>query len=176
MTHMNDEVLQAYLAGELSIQKEIEIMEHIAVCDSCAKRFADGMTEKNMVTPPPDLKSGILEQTVYRKSTVRTIQELQERKRAKQKELMGYAVKVGLAMAASILMVISISSNGSIRQSEWGIKQQETVVETPKGPLQKEARKRNRISGSLQKASGKMGDALTGFLDIFEREKEEERD
>lgn len=176
MKHISDEVLQAYVAETLSMQKEIEVMEHIAVCDSCAEHFASMMAEKNMVSPPPDLKSGILEQTVYRKSTVRTIQELQEKKREKQKEFLGYAVKVSVAMVASILMIISMSSNTGMRQNQELVQEQGIVTGIISMNGQKAPEKRNRISGSLQKASGIMGDALTGFLDIFEEQKEEERE
>ena len=173
MKHISDEVLLAYIAGRLSGQEEIEIMEHIAMCDNCAERFAGMLTEENMISPPPDLKSEILEQTVYRKSPVRTIQEIQERKRAKQRELLGYAVKVGVAMAASILMVISISTDSVTRQkhTQEAIGQELVIGE---GQEEQGGRKnRNRISGSLQEVSNKMGDALTGFFDIFEKEEGE---
>ena len=39
-----------------------------------------------------------------------------------------------------------------------------------------EAERKNLISGSLQKASGKMGDALQGFLNLFGGQEEEERE
>lgn len=172
MMHISEDILRAYFAGALSVQEELEIMEHIAVCDSCAKRFADGITQEITVAAPPDLKSGILEQTVYRKSPVRTIQELQERKRAKQKELMGYAVKVGVAMAASILMVISMSSNSVTGQKLAGEEIRQNPVSEERQQERGVPEKRNWISDSLQRVSGKAGDALSGFWDIFGNKEE----
>lgn len=170
MTHISDEMLRAYISGMLPMQKEIEIMEHIAGCDRCAKCFADMMTDENMVTPPPDLKSGILEQTVYRKSTAGTVQKLQAKKQKRRKEFFAYAFKVGIAMAASILMVINMSPNADMQQNQRISEEQKSVLEMMQRPEADKRGKRNQISGSLQKASGKMGDALNGFLDIFEKE------
>lgn len=172
MTHISEEILREYLAGTVPLQKEIEIMEHIAVCDRCAKCFADMMTDEMQVTPPPDLKSGILEQTVYRKNTLGTLQELQAKKQKKRKEFFAYTFKVGIAMAASILMVINMSANVDMQQNQRVAENRQTVAQSMQKQELDKRGKRNKISGSLQKASGKMGDALNGFLDIFGNETE----
>ena len=65
-------------------------------------------------------------------------------------------------MAASMLIVFTLSAGSSSKQREIPaeivqIQQQEKA----------EAEKKNLISGSLQKASGKMGDALQDFLALL---------
>ncbi len=162
MAHINDKRLQAYIAGKISTQDEFNIMEHIAGCDICAARFANMMPEERLVSPPPDLKKEILSRTVYQSNPVQAIQRMQERKRERQREFLAYSARVVFAMAASMLIVFTLSAGSSSKQREIPaeivqIQQQEKA----------EAEKKNLISGSLQKASGKMGDALQDFLALL---------
>lgn len=171
MTHINEETLQAYIEGILSGQEEFEVMEHIAGCDGCADRFAGMMSEEKLVSPPPDLKKEILGRTVYRKNPVQAIQRMQERKREKRREFLAYSARVVFATAASVLIVFTMSVSTSSKQREMPVEiVQMRQQEKPR------AEKKNLISDSLHKASGKMGDALQGFLTMFNRQEEEERE
>jgi len=171
MAHINEETLQAYIEGILSSQEELEVMEHIAECDGCAARFADMMSEERLVSPPPDLKKEILGRTVYRKSPVQAVQKMQERKREKQKEFLAYSARVVFAMAASVLIVFTMSAGTSSRQREMPVEM--LPIRQQEKPR---AEKKNVISDSLQKASGRMGDALQGFLSMLNGQEEEERE
>lgn len=98
---------------------------------------------------------------------------MQERKRERQREFLTYSARVVFAMAASVLIVFTMSANIDSRQREMPVEMvQMRQQEKPKS----KAGKKNFISGSLQKASGRMGDALQGFLTMFDGQKEEERE
>ena len=109
--------------------------------------------------------------TVCRKSPAQAVRRMQERKRERQREFLAYSARVVFAMAASVLIVFTISVS-------TGSKQREMPVEIVQMRQQEkpEAERKNLISGSLQKASGKMGDALQGFLNLFGGQEEEERE
>ncbi|MCI8379299.1 MAG: hypothetical protein HFH72_12405 [Lachnospiraceae bacterium] len=171
MAHINEKMLQAYSEGILSRQEGLQVMEHIAGCDSCAARFAGMMSKEKLVSPPPDLKREILVKTVCRKSPAQAVRRMQERKRERQREFLAYSARVVFAMAASVLIVFTMSVS-------TGSKQREMPVEIVQMRQQEkpEAERKNLISGSLQKASGKMGDALQGFLNLFGGQEEEERE
>lgn len=79
MAHLTEEILQAFVAGNLNAQTEAEVMEHIAHCDSCAEHFADLLAEENLITPPPDLKKEVLEQTLYQKALFRQFRKFRKR-------------------------------------------------------------------------------------------------
>ena len=70
MAHISEKMLQAYVRNRLPVKEEQAIMEHIAGCDRCAHRFAVHMEKGTLVSPPPDLKQGILEKTVNRKKSI----------------------------------------------------------------------------------------------------------
>ena len=40
MAHISEELLQAYVHNRLPAGQEQAVMEHIAMCGSCARRFA----------------------------------------------------------------------------------------------------------------------------------------
>ena len=170
MAHLTEEILQAFVAGNLNAQTEAEIMEHIACCDSCAEHFADLLAEESLITPPPDLKKEVLEQTLYRKSSVQTIQKVSEKAREKQRRFWIYSAKVGFAMAASLLMIIGMSADFPKKAEPAAI--EESAYVEKKDSYQR----KNPVSGSLQKVSGKMGDALSDFLAVVTRAEKEERD
>lgn len=163
MAHITEEMLQAYAEGCLPAQKEMEVMEHIAVCDQCAEAFATLMTEEKQVSPPPDLKREILRKTVFHKNPVQTVQTIQERKREKQREFFNYSMKVIFATAASVFMVITMSSGFEGRQKQ---EMPDEIVQVEQNVSEGE---KKSVSKSLQEASGKVGDAVTGFLDVIKR-------
>lgn len=171
MAHISEETLQAYVGNRLPVPQEREVMEHIARCDSCAARFAGMMTDDKMVSPPPDLKKDILNQTVYRRNPVQVMRGLQERKRERQREFLAYSARVVFAMTASVLIVVTMSAEIGSWQREPSVK----LVQMQKQEAPKPERK-NQLSASLQKASGKMGDALNGVLTMFDKQEEEERE
>jgi len=170
MAHLTEEILQAFVAGNLSEQTETEVMEHIAHCDSCAENFADLLAEENLITPPPDLKKEVLEQTLYRKSPVQAIQKVSEKAREKQRGFWLYSAKVAFAMAASLLMIVGMSADFPKRAEPAAI--EESAYVEKRGSYQR----KNQVTGSLQKVSGKMGDALSDLLAVITRAEKEERD
>lgn len=170
MAHVTKEILQAFVAGNLNAQAEAEVMEHIAQCNSCAEHFADLLAEENLITPPPDLRKEILGQTLYRKSPAQTIRQISEKAQEKQRRFWIYSAKVAFAMAASLLMIVSISADFPRRAAPVAI--EESAYAGKKDSYQE----RNPVSGSLQKVSRKMGDALSDFLAVITRAEKEERD
>lgn len=188
MAHISEEKLQAYISGQLSVQDELAMMEHIAVCDKCACHFAERMVKETVVSPPPDLRQEILEQTVYRIRPMDTVKGIRERKREQKRELLAYSARVVFAMAASIVMLFTMSfSTDRMQQMPEEIMQaqQETVSTLSRDKmLQKKAsqqaeeedkrkeesdeKSRKKITDSLQEASGKVGEALSDFWNWLE--------
>lgn len=167
MAHISKEMWKAYEERTLSRQEELDMMEHIAQCDDCAGQFAKLITEEKLVSPPPDLKKDILVQTVYRRNPVQTIKEIQERKGEMQREFLAYTARVVFAMAASVFIVITMSFGAANKQKEIPAELIQIQQQVPKS-------EKKLISNSLQKASGRMGDVLEGFLAFFDKLDKEE--
>lgn len=188
MAHISEEKLQAYVSGQLSVQDELAMMEHIASCDKCACYFADRVVKETVVSPPPDLRQEILEQTVYRICPMNTVKGIWERKREQRRELLAYSARVVFAMAASIVMLFTMSFSMDRTQQMpeeiIQVQQKKAFTLTRDGILQKKAsqqaqerdrrkeeldeKSRNKITDSLQEASGKIGEALSDFWSWME--------
>lgn len=188
MAHIREEMIQEYVNGRLSAEDERMVMEHIAVCDYCATRFASEMAKGALVSPPPDLKQEILKKTVYRTKPVHTVKGVLERKRERRRELLAYSARVAFAMAASIVMLFTMSSyRGQIQQmpqeivqtsqktaSTWakeGLVRQKASEKAREDARKKETSgesERKKITDSLQEASGKVGETLSDFWNWLE--------
>ena len=160
------------------------MMQHIAKCDKCAADFAAQMMQQELLSPPPDLKKDILRQTIGK-------QKMSEKKwDVERKKWNGafwaYSAKVAFAMAASIVMLFmlpdySVQSRQAPFSSEGAVSREqkifadstkesrEKIAQAKKESEQKkEAHKREQkeenIGDSLQKMTGRAGDALFGTL------------
>lgn len=187
MAHISEKMLQAYISRRLPLREEQAIMEHIAMCDSCAHRFAVLM-EKRTLMPPPDLKQEILEKIVNRKSSVSVLKELPERKQRQRRELLAYSMRVVFAMAASIMILFTLpAQDNSERMPEEIIQAQgknvftftkdgivkkkasEKASEEAEGKKEANGEEKRKLTDSLQEATGVFGDALSGFIEQFHR-------
>lgn len=184
MTHMNQEILQRYMMGMLSAEQEEEMMQHIAQCDKCAADFAAQMMQQKLLSPPPDLKKNILRQTIGKQSVTEKKQVIERKKR--NGGFWAYSAKVAFAMAASIVMLFTLSDYSvQSRQAQFASegavsREQKIFVDSAKERQQKiaqakkeskkkkETHKREQeegdIGGSLQEMTGRAGDALFGVL------------
>ena len=186
MAHISEKMLQAYVKNRLPVKEEQAIMEHIAGCDRCARRFAVHMENGTLMSPPPDLKQEILEKTVKRKSSVFMLKGLPERKRGQRRELFVYSMRVVFAMAASIMILFTLPvQDNSERMPEEIMQAQEKTVlmftkdgivkkkasekasEEAEGKKEAKGEEKRKLTDSLQEATGVLGDALSGFLEQF---------
>ncbi len=179
MAHISEKMLQAYVRNRLPINEEQAVMEHIAMCDSCARRFAVHMEKGVLVLPPPDLKQEILDKTVDRKDFVFLVKDLSGKSGRQRKEWLAYSMRVVFAMAASIMILFTMSFQNDTGQLPREIAQtqekaafvfkrdsivkktiSERISEQKEDPEREEKKK---ITNSLQEASGVVGDTLSGF-------------
>jgi len=182
MAHISEKMLQAYVSSRLPVKEEQAVMEHIAMCDSCARRFAVYMEKGILVSPPPDLKQGILDKTVGRKDFISPVRDLSEKCSRQRKELLAYSMRVVFAMAASIMILFTMSFQSDAGQLPREIvqPQEKTALVFKRGSIVKKAAtekaseeeegkedsdkgERKKFTSSLQEASGAVGDSLTGF-------------
>lgn len=184
MIHMDQKILQRYMMGTLSAAQEEEMMQHIAQCDKCAAEFATQMMQQELLSPPPDLKKDILRQTVGKQNVMGKKQVAEQTKR--NGGFWAYSAKVAFAMAASIVMLFTLSdysvqsrqaqfaSEGAVsreqkifadstKESRKKIAQAKKESEQKKEAHKREQKEEN-IGDSLQKMTGRAGDALFGTL------------
>lgn len=109
--HITKEQLNAYIANSMSQTEQIAFFEHISECEFCAGKLAGAMLQKEqeLVFTPPDLKSNILEQTVYKKTSdiIKLPQEvLIANIKKKQREFWMYTAKVVFAVCAAVTIIM----------------------------------------------------------------------
>jgi len=165
MAHIEEQRLRAYVASRLSPCEEREIMAHIAGCDRCASRFASLLLESNAVSPPPDLQEEILQGTVRGSLSGHflAVKAFFGRGEQRQREFFAYTARVVFAMALSLLMLVTMS--GSLGK-EQARPMAEFATEYQREPG------KGSVAELLQKASGKLGDVLEGFLDSLSGKEE----
>jgi Predicted transmembrane transcriptional regulator (anti-sigma factor) len=187
MAHISEELLQAYVHNRLPAGQEQAVMEHIAMCGSCARRFASLMEKGMLVTPPPDLKKEILEKTVNRKSPVSEPEELWKRKSRQRRELLAYSVRVVVAMAASIMILLTMSFQGNTGRMPEEIMQvqkktvfvftkdgiskktvSEKTFEDSEKKKESEQKANKKITDSLREMSGGIQEVLSDFWEQFQ--------
>ncbi|RKI40632.1 hypothetical protein D7V86_05265 [bacterium D16-51] len=187
MAHIEEELLQAYVRNRLPAGQEQAVMRHIAVCDSCARRFAALMEKGMLVAPPPDLKKEILEKTVNQKSPVSGQEGFWRKRSGQRKELLAYSARVVFAMAASIMILFTMSFQGNTERMPEEIMQaqKKTVFVFTKDGISKKAvsekvfeeSEKNKESGqengkkftdSLREVSGGIQEALSDFWEQFQ--------
>jgi len=98
--HLTEEELAAWAAGTLPAAKAKELLMHTGTCDYCAERFA-ACLKQDLMEPPAYLREEILEKS--RSMEVRTARTICQTSR--QIRLFLYSLKVGLALAVSLLML-----------------------------------------------------------------------
>ena len=99
-SHLTGEDLDAWILGMLSAEKERELLAHVGACNHCAELLA-AYLERDSVRPPAYLREEILEKSRSPQfQTVRTVRRVSGRMR-----LFLYSLKVGAALAVSLLML-----------------------------------------------------------------------
>lgn len=100
--HVTKELFQSWQQGSLNSQKEQEFLEHVGRCTYCAEQFAEWMEEDVCMEPPVYLKEEIKRCT--RQLDVQTVVRVKQT--SKRIQLLVYSLKVGLAVAASIFLLV----------------------------------------------------------------------
>ncbi|MCI9530976.1 MAG: hypothetical protein HFH38_04370 [Lachnospiraceae bacterium] len=102
--HIDRELFGNWQEGQLDAKEEAAFLSHISACTFCAERFGDWMEEPGAATvaPPRYLKEEIQSRT--RQIDIQAVQRLKETSR--QMQLVLYSLKVGLAVAVSIFLLV----------------------------------------------------------------------
>lgn len=185
MKHTTDSEIRRFHAHTLSSGEEMLLLNHMAKCDFCAGRLANALPEKELLTPPPDLFSNILE----------AAKRIPSRKE-KRREFYHYSTKVVLAMgmALSLLAVCSLSDgipiitpsgSSSLQHSSQSylnsLQKQEAKrknMEEQKEKFLQEKQEEEERKKEWEKNSGKISAGLKDFsssiLSCFKSEQKEE--
>ncbi|MGN0299199.1 MAG: hypothetical protein ACI4C1_08490 [Lachnospiraceae bacterium] len=124
--HIMEETFQKWNMGELSQEQEMELLEHISTCNLCADRWAQHMTGQ-LIEPPAYLEEEILERVQLPDVQVEGI----TRHISKQAQLFLYSLKVSLAVAAAILMLIGSPDIDFLEnpvEEHWVYKEPDTPI------------------------------------------------
>ena len=102
MKHLTDLDFRRFYSHTLRCDEEMSLLEHAAKCDYCAGRLSSAFPERELLSPPPDLCSDILD----------AAKKIPSRKEMKL-EFYRYSTKVVLAMgmALSLLVLGNFSDN-----------------------------------------------------------------
>lgn len=100
-THITKEQLEQFHAGTLNCQEEQDLLRHIAGCTHCSKLFADSFEEGPLLMAPRDLKETVIADS----RRIDTQLSVKVRRYSRQTQLFLYSLKVGAAVAASLLFL-----------------------------------------------------------------------
>ena len=97
--HIEEETLKKLIQGTLSEQEQINVLEHLAVCDKCAWRYSECM-EHHIIKAPVDLKDSIMERSQW----------ILNKPQRKYLIFYRYCTKIGIGMVASLLFLFGNSN------------------------------------------------------------------
>ena len=185
---ITQEMFIALARGELLPVHEADILAHIAQCDNCAEQFARVMEQEIQVTPPADLCSQIMEQTVGQNST--KVSDIEVRRKGRKllfgwQSFWGYTARVACGVAVALVIIFYMPTEISAGRSNMQIQYEEERMELARQrELESEKRRQEQasrreeratrntstISDWLNKMSGAIGDNLSN---VFMKEEEE---
>ena len=106
--HLTTEELAALTSGTLPAAEEAELFAHAGVCDYCAELLS-AYVEQELLEPPAYLREEILEKS--RRPDIQAARTI--RRTSRQTRLFLYSLKVGFALAVSLLMLFVLPGAGS---------------------------------------------------------------
>lgn len=98
--HVTKEWLEAWNLQQLSETEEQMFLTHVGSCDHCAEQFA-AYLEQDLIEPPAYLHEEILERS--KSLEIQTARKVYQT--SKQMRLFFYSLKVGVAVAVSLLLL-----------------------------------------------------------------------
>lgn len=153
MNHVTDAEIQLYYLHKMKQDEERGFLEHIAVCEYCAGRWASGFPKQEMLTPPNGLRENIRRQTYGKQSP--------QKRKAQYREWYWYSAKVVLAMSLAIVMLFGSDFSGMLTEGEHT--QMSTVHQT------REYRNENKVSGQIRQQTEKFGGVIKGWSESIGR-------
>lgn len=109
MSHIEKQALERLYRGELPLEEQMEVMEHISKCEYCASAFAAVAEEMMLMTAPTNLKSRILHQA----ETLPVQLQVKQHILSKRMQLMLYSLKIGAAVLCSIMLLFMTDITGT---------------------------------------------------------------
>lgn len=97
--HINKDILQDLNQDRLENDTYFKVLEHITQCEQCASLYADSLIP-DLLPTPPNFKEEVMCKT----------QTANKKNQSGKIQLITYSLKVGVAMAAAILLVFSTTA------------------------------------------------------------------
>ena len=101
--HVTKELLKDYQAGKLTGAEELSLFHHVAECSHCSSLFAESFEEEPLLMAPRDFEAKVIKNS----QSFNTQAAVTVRHCSKQMQLALYSLKVGAAVAASLLLLAS---------------------------------------------------------------------
>ncbi|MCI8484320.1 MAG: hypothetical protein HFH41_08275 [Lachnospiraceae bacterium] len=179
--HITQKLFCDWQKGELREPEEKEFLGHIGACTFCAQQFGNWMEEMLqepdfLEEPPGYLKEEIMERT--KQMDVQASVKWKETSR--QVQFMMYSLKVGLAVMASIFLLMVTANipdmNLKVSENQRVEQMKERQEEVRK---KKEDREKGNITGRLRQRSREitnmLNDLSSGIFRIEMNDSENER-
>ncbi len=105
--HPSRETLEALRKGSLSLEKRLEVLDHIRRCSACSALLAEIFEEGEVLAPTPDFCANVL-----RKSQSQLIIDLGRpssaaRRTEQKKDFRRYCLKVACAACVAVVIILS---------------------------------------------------------------------
>lgn len=109
MSHIEKQTLEQLYRGELPIDVQLEVLEHIGRCDYCASAFAVVSEEMVLIPAPQNLKESIL----YQAESLPVQWQVKQHILSKKMQLMLYSLKITAAVICSIAVLFTSNAGGT---------------------------------------------------------------
>lgn len=166
--HITEEMWIALERDTMDQELFMQILEHTNTCIWCAQRMGDvlgqgsGESQENLILPPAYLEDQILERA--RHLDVQAAVAVKQT--SKKLQLFFYSLKVGMAVAFSIL-ILSVTANvrelGMARQEQ----QMEEYQENGQFSPEEKAPKEDFVLGVMNRAADGMASQMNEFANLL---------
>jgi hypothetical protein len=158
--HITEEMWIALEQNTITTEDYMKILEHTCDCTWCAEHLASVMEQDTLAQTPP----AYLEEEIANRAGQLDIQvQAAVKKTSKQVQLLVYSLKVGLAVAVSMLLLVATANVQTLDTSEIRQQQQENWEEEISRRAEKEDGFLKQINQATSNATKKMN-AFTNSL------------
>ena len=121
-THITEQEWVGFWQQQLGEEEQSELLAHVCDCEQCSFKMANGIPKEWQLTAPAYLK----------KETVQYVRQRTRLQRffdRRQLQLFTYSLKVGVAMAAALLLVLQMElPTASLSEQTTGEKWEESAT------------------------------------------------
>lgn len=100
-THIEPETLELLYKGQLSLDQQLEVLEHLSVCSYCAMQFASITEKQELIHAPRNMKESVMEKA----NSLPVQLNMQTNILSKKMELFTYSLKVSAAVICTLFLL-----------------------------------------------------------------------